>query len=1657
MMRIATFSSIWGSSTGGIDVFNMDLVRSLSSATNVDVCACLQLRTKALTEDSKTYNFRFLTASDDLASPEVVEALGPWNQTQARAICALMKLKERFSPDYIILNDIFCKEVLISIREFMPDAKVVTLFHSAYGRSEKKKGKHDTELERKIQYQREMVAESDLAISVGSFAENYLRSISTEPLHSRIRSIIPGLPKFKSRARKVDHLNVISFGRLDPVSDTLKQIRVAATAWTSAVRSTKVSTLKTDDITFYAIGAKGNDSVLKDEKDKLNTWRTNILEIPFEDISDFDNSTLKMTMDRCAFALLNSWYENFGLTYLEACTFGIPTLMSESSGFYHELIEIIGHKDIGSLVSPIKVEDVTEGQLIEDIKLQIIASAQAYDATFEKASKIRELLLEKWPSWKVVANKFIKQLESIPAPVTGISNDRGAIVLQEGRSAKEFYNSTDLKWTETLGQLRDWCWQKNAPYYKAMKSAFDYQDRDRSPLTALQKSFWDSKMDLLNHPFRDLVLSGGTSSGKTTLAECLFGISRSHEFTRSRILYVAPTKALAQERAEDWKKKFPPPHNRDIEFAPVIVSTGDDNAADGALTRGDFNIAATVYEKANIILTAGQDLLSQLNLVIIDEFHMLGDLHRGSVVECLLAKIKIEKLRRLDSVNNDNPLRVVVITTEHSGSFINTFLSFDDDGTGDAVKPLVLTDTGRAREVLHSVILPGRVDSIKPAIFNIRKFGENDDLRLTNSEVENISKDLQLFQSRITLIKDGYGYDLRRQRLQYQIEFCKEWLHENPKGRRLLVFMSSKFDILEFARMLKNELSRKPIFDLAVSPHEVSVNKAGIDVFVDALDDVESTDFVQDIERCAQFGVFLHNSDVPRSIRSAFEKYLGFELPKNARSEFIIATETLSFGVNLQISDVALLSVLFPENERVPTGRPESILLSRCDFVNMSGRAGRLNQGGRDRAAQVFWYIDPPQEGSFESVARNFYGENLGVRSSLLYRSDARALEDLKRRRERAKLLDEEFGAAPVNPGGQMPLTQHQSFGDLAKGHPDRFSAVEKLSYPFTRSVLDCVRFLGGTATRVGSLGKPGCTEAEAISDFFFETLYHKQLLQGSDAEGSDNASHRDRELKRQIVLAQAVKQVMVSASLPQYQLMRRLTSGAFQITALGSASIDTGTEIRTVVNLRQALLALSGSWKSYFADELPFELAVLPAFFQPEVYRQYLARLPEFRLAMEWNPAANRDDLIGRISLRLRSQDIFSMEDEFKLRAALKDYLEWTIANQPIVSDPGRYEEAPYDACLRLFVGFLAWTSGSSLRNITKEIQSIYPSSGQKTESSVFNFEAFADNLTWKITFLVSLLRASEEQILPAGSAFDAVRFVHRSRFGCIEQAVPLLFRNKSTVPPLNRVEAHSIIEKKYTAATIALGQLDGMTDFGAKKERLIRNHVRKFIAESYHELSRQFSYLASGTGVGKLNEDLSKEYWSFSARQIDALLTSANPIDFSWSENVKISENSLPEMLFQEHEGSQFLIGASARGLSLTTFQPGFEKDGSDKISLVKSREIRVQFAFGSHLDTDVTSSASDQRGILVDFPWSMGIEDTIGDDVRLSPAAFGILLSLCSREFVADVDRYLAAVMSYIGSRCIGSRELYVMSEPHLKKGGFPEGLFEAWAKYIEVAEA
>jgi activating signal cointegrator complex subunit 3 len=123
----------------------------------------------------------------------------------------------------------------------------------------------------------------------------------------------------------------------------------------------------------------------------------------------------------------------------------------------------------------------------------------------------------------------------------------------------------------------------------------------------------------LFHTDSNVLIGAPTGSGKTIMSE-LAMLRVFKQTPKSKIIYVAPLKALAKERIIDWKKR--------LENGPlgkvVLELTGDVTPDLKALTKADVLI--TTPEKWDGISRNWQhrSYVQEVALVIIDEIHLLG-------------------------------------------------------------------------------------------------------------------------------------------------------------------------------------------------------------------------------------------------------------------------------------------------------------------------------------------------------------------------------------------------------------------------------------------------------------------------------------------------------------------------------------------------------------------------------------------------------------------------------------------------------------------------------------------------------------------------------------------------------------------------------------------------------------------------------------------------------------------------------------------------------------------------------------------------------------------------------------------------------------------------------------------------------------------------
>ncbi len=140
------------------------------------------------------------------------------------------------------------------------------------------------------------------------------------------------------------------------------------------------------------------------------------------------------------------------------------------------------------------------------------------------------------------------------------------------------------------------------------------------------------------HSDENMVIAAPTGSGKTVLME--LGIIRIFSLLnrkRFRCVYIAPNKALCQQRWLEWSQKF-----SNLGYS-VLEVTGDIEYKDSLKTIAKATIIITTPEKWDCLTRSWRDhvfLLGTIDLLLIDEVHHLGE-ERGATLESVVVRMRI--------------------------------------------------------------------------------------------------------------------------------------------------------------------------------------------------------------------------------------------------------------------------------------------------------------------------------------------------------------------------------------------------------------------------------------------------------------------------------------------------------------------------------------------------------------------------------------------------------------------------------------------------------------------------------------------------------------------------------------------------------------------------------------------------------------------------------------------------------------------------------------------------------------------------------------------------------------------------------------------------------------------------------------------------------
>jgi replicative superfamily II helicase len=154
----------------------------------------------------------------------------------------------------------------------------------------------------------------------------------------------------------------------------------------------------------------------------------------------------------------------------------------------------------------------------------------------------------------------------------------------------------------------------------------------------------------LYHTRENVLLGAPTGSGKTIAAELAMW-SAFRDFPKSKVVYIAPLKALVKERVSDWKKRLMPYMGRRL-----VELTGD--VTPDLKTIESADVIITTPEKFDGVSRSWKNrkYVTETSCVIIDEIHLLGG-DRGPILEVIVSRMNYI------STQLDRKIRIVGLST----------------------------------------------------------------------------------------------------------------------------------------------------------------------------------------------------------------------------------------------------------------------------------------------------------------------------------------------------------------------------------------------------------------------------------------------------------------------------------------------------------------------------------------------------------------------------------------------------------------------------------------------------------------------------------------------------------------------------------------------------------------------------------------------------------------------------------------------------------------------------------------------------------------------------------------------------------------------------------------------------------------------------------
>ncbi|HYO70180.1 MAG TPA: tetratricopeptide repeat protein [Archangium sp.] len=416
MAQIVLITNAWGPKHGGINSFNTDFAKALSAVLTPHTrvtCVAMQATAEDVEDAAK--------AGVKLLSLEVKDSE---RVDKSRAINVLDAVRSNDTGEVLwwVGHDVISGGAAVALPTKAGQGRSAVIHHMSYFDYTAYKQGNASAAKKKREEQRYLFQQADEVFAVGPLLRDSLSDLLDSS--KAVRMLVPGLAEIEP-VPSPKTFSAITFGRLDPENDRVKQGRLAIAGFAIACRKANEDKLYPkilrDNPRLLVIGA-ASDS---DEEKKLHALCSkkagrilNLLPLPYED----DRAKLFGELKRCSIAMMLSWHEGFGLTGWEAIAAEVPLIVSRKSGLYKLIDEKLGAPGLACLkdidvrgeLGDLSDEDAENFHPDDekDVSQALLEIASELDQRKKYAKTLRTLLSEKTDgyTWPNAARGFAEAL-----------------------------------------------------------------------------------------------------------------------------------------------------------------------------------------------------------------------------------------------------------------------------------------------------------------------------------------------------------------------------------------------------------------------------------------------------------------------------------------------------------------------------------------------------------------------------------------------------------------------------------------------------------------------------------------------------------------------------------------------------------------------------------------------------------------------------------------------------------------------------------------------------------------------------------------------------------------------------------------------------------------------------------------------------------------------------------------------------------------------------------------------------------------------------------------------------------------------------------------------------------------------------------------------